>query len=491
MMKSNVVANSNVFLIRTDDPNKDPDFVAQIEDYKLLKDIHSKAHGDIRGTLFTEKQRDILKTELRCVYAKNDPCWGYSAKQKRIISACINGECPKIKQCNPKYSERIASYWVTTDDEKMLYGRPDKQPKYYIVDMISDEEMMRYDSDPINGGFEYPVPKNPVLKNKKDNIEPKQKTKIDPKTGRKMVVIGYKWMITDNASYESEELLPIWGFVDETEEKKKSVEIKKAKRIEKKRRSEPEKRLSGVTKDKDVNSDYARKEEFEKSVSESISREIKLTDLDSDYIGTNKIILLLDNPAELSFVSSTLLINGIDHGIIHDADIKLALIDDYNRYSDYENVMISSTAIKSGCKESNVGAWKVLSQRKEIIQLLIADREYYQFSNNGKVRWTCRNMYGVTHVCVDRSDIKDTEMLPDGLYPASIVYEDDNNSFMVVEKNGNLLGHLRREFVDLIDALKQSDEITGSPAVIKGISLNVVNGDAEILGMGNLKFIEY
>ena len=62
---------------------------------------------------------------------------------------------------------------------------------------------------------------------------------------------------------------------------------------------------------------------------------------------------------------------------------------------------------------------------------------------------------------------------------------------MILKKNGDLIGRLGKAFVDLIDALINSGEISGSPANINGISLQVQNGKAEFLGMGHLKFIEY
>ena len=230
MPESNIVAGSNVFLFRTDQPWWDPQFVAQIDDYQLLKAVEAR-QTDYRVARFSKKQLSIIETDLRCVYAKTDPCWGYSNEKKRVVSACINGKCPKIKECNPNYSPDEAAYWKTSNNEEQAYGFPRKQPRYYIVDMVSDEEMTRYYSNPKNEGFEYSVPRSPVLADEK--YDSNRKTKIDPATGRKMVVVGYNWMITDNASYESEELIPIWGYVEEVEEKKQPVTRKRAKRIEK------------------------------------------------------------------------------------------------------------------------------------------------------------------------------------------------------------------------------------------------------------------
>ena len=133
--------------------------------------------------------------------------------------------------------------------------------------------------------------------------------------------------------------------------------------------------------------------------------------------------------------------------------------------------------------------WKALADRTELRELRISEREYYEFSYDSERRWTCRNMYGVTHVCVTSEDVKEIDKLEDGLYPVSLV--DDGDSYMILRKNGDPLGHLGIGFVNLIKALKAQDQIAATPQVIKGISLKVVAGDVEILGMGHLKFIEY
>lgn len=490
-MKSNIVAGSNVFLSRTDDPMHDPAFVSQVQDYPRLKEIEARKRIDSRVAKFEKPQEEILKTELRCVYAKSDPCWGYREDLKRVVSACINGACPRIGQCNPSYSADEAAYWVTSNQERKLYGRPDKQRVYYIVDMISDEEMGRYISTPANEGFEYPTPKNPVLVNEQDVIPKEEKFRIDSKTGRKMAVVGYRWTITDNASYESEELIPLWDYVNEVAERQQEriAQRKKAKRIEKKQETVTLPVLQ-VKKQDEEDPDYARKEEFEQSVSEHIAAEIKLTDLEGSLLEGSETVILLANPAELEFVSSTFLVSGIEHGIIGSHNIMLALIDDYPKFASRPHVMISNTAMKAGCRKDNVQAWKKLAETASITLLHVSSRDYYLFSyGNQEERWTCRNMYGVTHVCVVPEDIARVDVKDDGLYPASLV--ENGTSYMILEKDGTPLGQLGKGFADMIMALKNAEEISGLPAVIQGVALRIQDGNPEILGMGHLKFIEY
>ena len=234
---------------------------------------------------------------------------------------------------------------------------------------------------------------------------------------------------------------------------------------------------------------YANKAEYEKAVADHIVEEVKLTDFSEDYIIPNDTVILFDNPAEMAFVSGTLLVEGIDHGHGAGDAVTLAMIDEYKEYAGKGLVFISNTMLKKGCREDNVQMWKALAGKSELRQLMISDRDYYEFPYESGKRWTCRNMYGVTHVCVTDNDIEEIEKLRDGLYPVSLV--DDGDSYMVLKKNGDPLGHLGMGFVNLIKALKEQDQITATPQVIKGISLKVVGGRMEILGMGHLKFIEY
>ncbi len=491
MMNSNIVAGSNVFLSREDDPCHDPDFVAQIYDYDRIKGIAERRNVDYRIPALSKSQTEILKTELRCVYAKNDPCWGYVKSCSRVVSMCINGLCPRIMQCNPNYSSTEAKTWKFSDADNRAYRDPKTLRRYYLVDMVSDEEMLRYDSDLMNEGFEYTIPKNSVLPNTQDGKPKEEGYKIDPKTGRKMVVIGHKWIITDNASYESDELIPIWGYVEEVKQKQKEAYVarKKAKRIEKKTGT-PQKKIRKIVETV-LDSDFSRKNEFEATVAAAITDELRLTDVGPENISNEfDTVVLLDNPAELAFVSGTFLVSGIEHGITTEQSVRLALIDEYPSFADRKVVLLSNSALKRGCKESNVKAWKSLSERPAITLLNVAERDFYQFTyGNQNRRWTCRNMYGVTHVCIEQSDISEMDILPDGVYPASLV--DDGETYMVLGKNGELLGRLGNTFIELLGALRGSGEISSLPETINGISLQIQNGKAEFLGMGHLRFTEY
>lgn len=497
MMDSNIIADSNVYLTREDNSWLDPEFVSQVMDYDLLKKYADRHKYAPHIPLLSSGQMRIIHSGIRCTYAKNDPCIG-PVKGGRVKNRCINIECPGLydrpksawKGCNPGLTEEYVKQWTPNPEDKKLYGNPMNLRRYYIVDMVSDEEMSRYVSTPKSDGFVYPVPKNPVLPNPQDKRPGEQNYRIDPINGKKMVVVGYRWVITDNASYENEQLLPIWGYVEEADEIAEPVVRHKAKRIQKKQDVQQRKK-TGKKVAEGHDPDYERKEEYEKAVAAAIIDEIKLTDVDPETISEEEdLVVLLDNPAELAFVSGTFLVSAISHGIVTDQPIKLALIDDYEGFINIENVMISNTALKRGCKETNVQAWKALAKRNDITQLHVAERDFHKFEyGDQESRWTCRNMYGVTHVCVEEADLCEMKSFPDGTYPASLV--DDKSTYMILDKNGELLGRLGESFVRLIDALKQVKEISGTPAIINGISLQVKDGKTDFLGMGHLKFIEY
>lgn len=484
-MDSNILVGSNVLEFETESPLFDPEFVAEIQDYELLKKLEPYIGHDGRSVRFSGKQEQILRTELRCIYAKNDPCWGYSDEQKRIVSACINGDCPKIKECNKNYSKEEAVYWRVDKEQKALYGDPHKQPEYYFVDMISDAEMKQYDVEPQNDGLEYPTIKNPVIDDKKKKAP---KTRIDPVTGRKQVVIGQRWQITDNSDYQGEEIVDIWGFVDDVAERKvkRQKKAKKLEKIEPVTSIIPKKAPVEPVKTKDP--DYVNKELYESKVTDITMGVVKLTEIGERYDEDSTWMIVLANPAERAYVSSMLLMDELDHGFSTNDAIQLVLIGDVKELS-AKSIFVSDTVLNAGCLEKDTQGWKKLSEASWIMRLDIPDRDYFNFEyGDGLNRWTCRNMYGVTHVCVDSADVTEIDA-EDGLYSVSLV--EDRDSYLISKKDGMPLGRLGQSFFDVITALKESKEIESSPAVIKGISIAVKSGKATVLGMGHLKFIEY
>lgn len=487
MYKSNIVAGSNVFHSYDEDPRFDEYFVKQVQDYPRLKGIVERQLYDKRIASLDDVQLEILRTEMRCVYAENDPCWGYMASTKKIVSACIQGECPQIRKCNPQYSEKYASCWKMTKKEQDLYGDPSELRSFYKVDMISDEEMLRYGVYPQNDGFEYPMIKNPVPKEKKPEKNKNPKTRINPLTGQREVVVGYRWVITDNASYENEELYPIWGVVEEAKKivvpsRRKTARI--AKKIE-----EEQIPIVGVQKIAIKNLEEEIRDCEAKVLAKEII-EIKVTGLEENSLNQGKYLVISDNPAEMAYISSILLVNGINHGTTEECGVRLILLDDFMSIKEKRTVIITNAAIKVGCSQSRLSAWQKLSKEDKLFIAVLPNREYYKFKKTASCsRWCCRNFYGVTHVCMLGEDIELFGQLSEETYT---VYLLENDNGYVLETGGGVtLGKAKASFVEMLTELFRSGEIESMPASIDGIALSWRDGKLCIYGMGHLRFLEY
>ena len=480
-MDNNIQIGSNVYKVEKDIPIHDSEFVKQIQDHDLLKLLVPYRGYDSNSVQFSAKQEEILSTGLRCLKASNDPCWGYDAEKKRVTCACINGDCPSIKVCNKNYTPQYAEDWTMSEELIELYGDPEHQPIQYYYDMIPDSEMRLYEVEPKNEGYEYST-KNPVIR---DEEEPE--TMVDPLTGRKMVVVGREWRITDTSDYQNSEIVKIWNYVEDIPVRK-VVRTKKAARIEKLNSLDREKTAlkEKITSDtKDIAFDFGLKETYEKNVATSISDELSIMDFSELLKPEDKCIIVVANPAERAYVSSMLMKNGLLHGFEKEDNIQIALIDEFNDCFD-KDVFISSFLFKTGCKEASVKGWAKLSEMEKIVLIKVSDREYYKFEYGGNsYRWTCRDIYGIKHVCIEDADIEELDFGTDGLYPFSI---SDN---MIISEYGDAIGGVSALFEEMINALIDSGEIETQPREIEGMFVNVKGGKHVVLGMGHLKFDEY
>ena len=481
MLKSNIVAGSNVYLVRTEIPFWDPDYVSQIIDPKFLNDIKGRYKVENNVQKLSKEQMDISRRQRRCLYAKNDPCWGYNGK--RVISKCINGKCRYIYECNPDYSDEYAEKWRSSEKDIQLYGNPEKLKEYYLTGMISEEEMEMYSYLPEHEGTLNPVPAGEVYYNGWREF-----TRQDNKGGW-LTIVGYRWVIIDNASYEGEELVPIWGRTDtEIVERRKSNSVKKAKRIEKKNS------IIDINEDNVASPLSGRKRSYfkllEKILIDLIIKTINFVDISNDSFSGNRTTILLDNPAELAFVSSYLLNNSIMHGISTEQKVTLMVADKYKGSTDYKNIIVSSTFLSNGCNDRNIQAWKLLSEQKDISKLNISKHDYVNFKDDyGTKRYVLKNLYGVTHVCLVSDDINITRDLQDGLYKVKFV----NNGMVYEIENmgGEVIGVLKEEFTHFLRSLLSKGEISEMPDTIEGVALNVQKGNTDLLGIGHLIFMVY
>lgn len=486
MEVSNIIAGSNVCMSREDNPFWDTDFVGLVEDYALLKYISSRRQVDGRVCELSKKQRAILRTEKRCVYAKSDPCWGFVVSQNKVVSACINGECPRIYECNATYTPEQSAFWKTSEEERSTYGAPELLREYYIVDMISDEEMRQYVADPENDGREFSA-RNPVIPDEKKEERKEVLTKIDKLTGRKMVVVGHRWVITDNASYENESLEPIWGFADEVEERR-PISRKKAPKIEQ-ISSEILLQSQKIHSSGFEGTEIKKIEKYVDTVKKSICSKKKLTSLESDDYELKNSVIVCVNDAEKAYVSSMLLRNAIEHGYDSSDDIKIVGIGEFIQADCDREVWLTGTSITGDYVDVLEEKWELLSTKSRVNELQVPSREYFEFSYLDRTRWCCRNMYGVTHVCFGTEDMEFFDKLPNGLYHISLL--EDTDSYLIQQNDGGCLGRTSKDFVEVIYELIKAGEIASKPNAINGMSIKVCNDKEYVLGMGHMEFVEY
>ena len=492
MYTSNIIAGSNVYLVRSNDPFYDPEFVKQIQDYELLKFIKKRKSVDDSIEFPFGNQGAILKSEMRCIYAKKDPCFGYDQSQRRMVCDCINGNCPQIKKCNPNYSSLYAESWNTKDEEVNLYGNPKTLAVYYLVDLTSEFEKNNYYAEPGNDGIDYPIPPAPVMPD--DRVIKDEIINIDPITGKKREIIAYKKLKYPDDDGIGE---PIWGFVGEYSYDKYLSIVRKAKPIEKKEgkinleKYYDQSVLKINKKQTDITDkiDFEYKKKIDNEVIDNIIENVKLTEFHEKDIDLSNTVLLFDNPAELAFVSSTFLVNDIDFGIDEDSGLVLSLLENYDKYKNKNHVVISNTALKNGCNELTAKIWKELAGRNDLTRLNISSREYYSFDFSNGSRWVCSNLYSVTHICIEDSDIIINQQMDDGLY--NIIFVFDGNNYSVINENEEVIGKVQLEFNKIIQKLIDEDKIDRFPDEIKGIALKIFNGKKRILGIGHLKNMGY
>lgn len=233
-------------------------------------------------------------------------------------------------------------------------------------------------------------------------------------------------------------------------------------------------------------------DELRQILQNKASSTIKALDITSrliNEIDKPKICFVLNNPAECAFISEQLLKINIQHSInaITSERIIVYSVHDLKIINSNIEYLISNSVLQSDSIRE-LSKFKNIQEIKSFHIIDMGDHEFSELKLASGCRWICRNSYSVTHVNINIEDIEELNLHSDGIYPISFV--EDENSYLILSKNGAFLGRLKEEFVDVIDDLKASDEIVASPAVINGISLRITGDKIEILGMGHLKYIE-
>lgn len=170
-MKSNIIIPSNIYPC-IEEWTKDEEFMSQIFDYHKINNARKNKYSSYVPD-FKRTQIAIIGNGTRCINSQDDPCRGY-VKGKGGQCKCIKRDCKLISKCNPDLTEEYALFWETAGDDISLYGYPNKQKKYYLVDLVSEEEKNSYFFNP-----ETSTKKYPVFNEKNEDKE------------RKLVIIGY------------------------------------------------------------------------------------------------------------------------------------------------------------------------------------------------------------------------------------------------------------------------------------------------------------
>lgn len=496
-MKSNIIGGSNVYPCK-ESPFCDQEFVNQIEDYEVLKRIHKKQEIRQTSVHLTEKQSQIMEIEMRCYYAKNDPCWGYVNGQG-IQCKCIKGRCPQIKKCNPTYTSEQEDYWKMTDEAKVLYGHPDKQKKYYYVDLVSDKEMSRYYSDPKGAGIEFPPMPDPEI--------PEQQN------GRKLVIIGSDSTYFGDAD---DQWSPIWGYVDEPEDgglvtsqygrSKETVFVNSHKVGEKPKKEavkqkEPANEKAQVVdkpkKSVPAKSEESKKLQYEKQVKDKIGTSYQLVEITEELIkelSHGKILnIILSNEAEMAYVSGMFLRNQIAHDIeLCDGKELVCLWKAQSKEINLSSgiFLISRAFIKQGYSLEIEAVWSGLKNANRVNEIVVSGRDFFGFTGKDEQqRWGCKNLYNATHLVIQNDDLFLSLPVEED-QPISLI-KNEKNYIILSVKNEKQLGITTESLWSALDNLKKSGDISEFPELISGLVLTKSSSGFEIKGIGHLKFDEY
>ena len=443
-MESNIIGGSNVYPCKGK-PVCDQEFVDQVEDYEYIKIIRKKQ---------------------------------------------------EIKKCNPGYTPVQKKYWKMTEETKALYGHPERQKKYYRVDLVSDKEMSLYYSDPKGAGIEFPPIPDPE--------------KSDQANDRRLTIIGYDSTYFGDAD---DQWSPIWGYVDELEDgglitsqygrRKETVFVNshKAEEKSKKKAADKEELLDNKPVDKPRKSvaglDESKKSLYEKMVKDKAGTSYQLTEMTEELIGElsyGKILnIILSNEAEMAYVSGMLLRAQIAHDMeLCDGKERVCLWKAQSKKIKFSSgvFLVSSAFIKQGCSLETETVWSGLESADKVNELIVSGREFFGFTGkDGEQRWGCRNLYGATHIAIRNKDLELSIPVEEEL-PISLIIG-DKNYIILTTKNEEQLGFTTENLWNALDNLKKTGEISDFPKLISGLVLAEIAMDFEIKGIGHMKFDEY
>lgn len=499
MVESNITGGSNVYCCHGD-PLSDQLFVNELTNYRKLKSVHNMIINRQTFVCLSKIQKAIVGMEMRCAYLKQrpDPCWGY-IKGKGITGRCIEGRCPRIMKCNPTYTAEQAALWAMSDETKQLYGNPDNQKKYYLVDLVSDLEKQKYLSDSSSG-----IPKYKAIENK--SIEPR----LPKKLMRQKVIIGFEETYFGDADNQ---LSPIWGYVDDIEDDGPIVTSKygsKKEYVHKKATKQNKERLTKTDEqfgDKEKGRISVEKNESPFNVKSSemptiqemrdrIKESKLLTEITVEWLYDisrgQTVSIVLANEAEMAYVSSMFSKAGIVHDLNGKAGQGKVLLWNAELPKDLsqENVVLSENFINElKNPQSNKDVYSAILESMRIDEIRVTGREFVEFTTGDDNRWGCKNLYGMTHLALRMSDLELDQKLT-GTHEISLI-KDGENYLVTDAEDDEIYGNTNVSFWEVLKSLKRLGEITDFPTLITDITLNDCVNGLQLQGIGHMRFDEY
>lgn len=507
--KSNIVSKSNLYPCdKNKDPRFDQDFIIHVTDVTKLKAIKVAIRQFILDEKLENWQLEYLENDMRCVFAKDDPCWGIVKSNKdghkMTRSFCINSDCPKLMECNPDYTAKYGEKWdFDIDNQRQYYYAYYPSRKYFEVGEISKEEQLSYITAPETSCTEFSAAMQ---------TNTNRALKGSPINRKRRGVISMS-LYRDN-NYGDEQIEVEYGNLDDYDTSAPKVKVQSGneekevfqKKSEKKedipqilivKNSKViEKGKKQITEKKDV--PVGKMSKLVRTVSARCEGICSISQLNDDkieeYAGIYGMVIVADNPAEAAYISSMLEARNIEHSLNKQSDLfKVCIlpVQDFDKVDKERTVMVTSTLLQSGCNQNSYEGWENIQKASQLLSLKISGKRYLPvLCSDGKVRWCCGNNVELTHVCVDTDDIKFSNHQM-GVYEVNLVFDDDRNKYYLIDQDEVVIGETKPGFMNMFSKLMEKDQIDVPPSMITGLKLDVKSLTVFVRGLGHFSHDQY
>ena len=248
--------------------------------------------------------------------------------------------------------------------------------------------------------------------------------------------------------------------------------------------------------EKDLDDELFDIHDIEQVVTAILSSAIKIDSFRADFLNNDeKKLFLLDNMAELAFVSKILLEKNIKHDVIKQSEegskILLCDIETLPERIQNMNVYVSDLLVEKGCDINNKMSWEKLSRQSELKRLLIPRKEIYSIENNGRTWWGYREPANDTYICIGVKDLIIFNDLSEANQKVTLINDMSNKTFQIMtSQNAKLIGQTKPDLYEVLSLLVDMEEIDYIPTLISGITLKEVEDEMMVLGVGKMEFIE-